>query len=152
MVPSTASESKTLTVQRTGLDLDSFEEKTLIKEVNFVPVKSAKEAVEKLGGDAEKFLRVINEGLESEARRNAIEDSSIPWLEEDEESEEKTVFSGTLADRKVVNGLILNLAKSLFGYKKEIPTEKKRAAKESAMNLIKGNEQMREGLKQNAAA
>ena len=43
-------------------------------------------------------------------------------------------------------------AKNVFGYAKDNPIAEKRAAKESALEMIRGNEQMKNGLKRSAAA
>jgi hypothetical protein len=47
---------------------------------------------------------------------------------------------------KAVNLLQLTLAKTVFGYDKDKPVAEKRAAKESAMEMIKSSEQMKQGL------
>ena len=150
MTPVTT-EVKTLPVQRGGFDLENMSDVTLFKEVQFTPVTSTEEALKRLGHDAKKFLEVINDGLESEARRSAVSDPSIPWLQENDEGE-KSEFAGTLADSKAVNGLVLNLAKSVFGYAKDASADVRRAAKDSAFEMIKSTPAIVEGLKKNAAA
>jgi hypothetical protein len=147
----TEATSKTIPIQKTLFDLDTMSEVTLFKEVEFTPVTTTEEALKRLGHDAKKFLAVINDGLETETARAARSDSSIPWLSENDEGE-KVAFAGTPADSKAVNGLVLNLAKSVFGYTKESEPEAKRAAKQSAIDMITSNEAIREGLKKNAAA
>jgi hypothetical protein len=144
-------ESKTIPVQRSVFDLDTMTDVTLFKEVEFTPAMTTEEALKRVGNDAKKFLSIINEGLESETRRSAVNDPSIPWLQENDEGE-KSAFAGTPADSKAVNGLVLNLAKSVFGYTKEASPETKKAAKQSAMDMITSNDAIREGLKKNAAA
>lgn len=151
MTPSTDGNEKTLPVQRSVFDLDTMTDVTLFKEVIFTPATSTEDALARVGRDAKKFLAIINEGLESEARRSAVLDSSIPWLMEDDEGE-KTPFAGTPADSKAVNGLVLNLAKSVFGYTKESSKDQKKASKEAAMAMITNTPAIREGLKKNAAA
>ena len=151
MTPSTANEPKVLNVTRTIFNLDTMEEVLLNKDVTFSPVTTTAEALSRLGGNAEKFLAVINEGLESEARRSAVGDSNIPWLQENEEGE-KSQFEGTPADSKAVNGLVLTLAKTIFGYTKDATKDKKRSAKDQAFEMIKSTEAIRNGLKENAAA
>lgn len=147
----TASEVVELKRQKTGTDLNTFDDVTLIKVGQFVPVKTLDEAKTRVGGDTEKFISIINEGLEAEAGRNLVNDSSVVWQVEDEEGT-LSPFSGLLADGKTVGVLILNLAKSVFGYKKEATKEEKRAAKESAKDLIKGSEVMKAGLIKNAVS
>ena len=135
--------------QQSGLDLATFEDVTLVKIGRFVPVTTLEEAKHRVGGDTEKFIAIINEGLEAEAGRSLKNDSSIPWQVEDEDG---TVapFSGMLADAKVVGGLVLNMAKSIFGYSKDSTPEARKAAKQAAKDLIRSNEAMKAGLAKNA--
>lgn len=143
--------SKTITIQKTLFDLDTMSEVTLQKDVEFTPAQSTEEALHRVGKDAKRFLAVINEGLEAETARQAKADPSIPWLQENDEGE-KAAWTGTPADTKAVNGLVLNLAKSVFGYVKDATPETKRAAKDSAMEMVKNTPAIVEGLKKNAAA
>jgi hypothetical protein len=124
----------------------------LLKKGTFTPVKTLEEAKHRVGGDTAKFLAIINEGLEAEAGRAMINDSSIPWLQEDEEGNTSVATDVKPADKKIVNGLILNLAKSVFGYLKATNKDEKRAAKEAAKNMIKSTPAMKDGLMANAAA
>lgn len=144
-------EVKILPLVKTLFDLDTMSDVTCTKDVPFEPVTTTAEALARLNGDAAKFIQVINDGLETEARAAARNDSSIPWMVEDEDGD-KTEFSGTPADSKAVNGLVLTLAKTIFGYKKESSSEEKRTAKQSAFEMVKSNEAIRNGLKENAAA
>lgn len=148
MTPTTGTHE--LRRQREVFDLNTMDEVLLIKKGNFVPVTTLEEAKDRVGGDTEKFLSIVNDGLKSEAGRAMIEDSSNPWLVEDEEGA-TTPFEGKPANKKIVGGLILNLAKSIFGYAKGLAPAEKKAAKESAMEMIKSNEVMKAGLIKNAA-
>jgi hypothetical protein len=56
-------------------------------------------------------------------------------------------YTGTPADPKTVNQLVLTLAKTVFGYSKDAKIEAKRAAKDKAAAMIKGNDEIRAGLK-----
>jgi hypothetical protein len=143
-------ETQELKVQRTVFDLDTMDEVTLQKVGTFKPVETTQEALHRLANDAAKFLAVINRGLKSEEQQAMVDNSTIAWQIEDEEGK-LSDFSGTPADSKAVNGLVLNLAKSVFGYSKDATVEVKRGAKESAINMIKSTEAIREGLKRNAA-
>jgi hypothetical protein len=141
-----------LTVTSSVFDLDTMDEVSLIKTKDFQPAQDAKEAHQRLGGDAEKFLAVINEGLAS-FEKKALKNSSEPWNVQDEDgaSTGKT-FSGTPANSKSVNTLVLTLAKTISGYAKDANVEDKRASKESAIEMIRGNEAMKAGLKRSAVA
>ena len=143
--------TKTETVRSTIFDLDSMSEVTLIKTVEFEPVKTTAEALARVGNDAAKFLEMVNSGLRDHVRESAKSDSNIPWLQENEEGE-TVEFAGTPADSKAVNSLVLTLAKTIFGYSKDSTADQKRKAKDSAMTMIASNEAIRAGLKENAAA
>lgn len=140
---------KKLTRQKGYFDLDTMEDVLLFKQADFKPVSNTEEALSRLGNDASRFLAIVNEGLEAEAGRALMADSSIPFLEQDETGV-FTPFAGTTADPATVNPLILNLAK-MFGYpsgqKGPEAKAKKDAAKAQAIELIKNTPAIREGLK-----
>ena len=141
-----------LTVTSSVFDLDTMDEVSLIKTKEFTPAADAKEAHQRLGGDAEKFLAVINEGLAS-FERKSLKNGAEPWTVQDEDGNSTgKPFTGTIANSKSVNTLVLTLAKTIFGYAKEAKVELKRAAKESALEMIRGNEAMKQGLKRSAVA
>lgn len=148
--PNAVSNIEEIPLQMGIFDLDSMDEVLLKKFVPFTPVTDTKTALERLGNDSAKFLEVINEGLRQHARETAKTDTSIAWQVEDEEGN-LSPFSGTVADAKTVNGLILNMAKSVFGYAKDMTRDAKKAAKESAMYLIRSTPAIRDGLKVQAA-
>ena len=148
---STATSSIELRRQQSGTDLNTFEDVTLVKVGKFVPVTTLEEAKHRVGGNTEKFISIINEGLEAEAGRELKNDTNVPWQVEDEEGN-ISPFVGMLADGKIVGTLILNMAKSIFGYTKESTPEEKKAAKQSAKDLIKNNEVMKNGLVKNAVS
>jgi hypothetical protein len=151
MTPTQAPTNTPIRRQQGGLDLSTFEEVTLVKVGTFVPVTTLEEAKTRVGGDTDKFLSIINEGLEAEAGRAMKDNSTIPWQIEDEEGN-LTPFSGMLADAKTVGGLVLNMAKSIFGYSKDSTPEARKAAKQAAKDLIRGNETMKAGLIKNAVS
>jgi hypothetical protein len=139
--------------QRSVLDLDTFEDVLLIKVGSFTPVTTAAEAMERLGNSTEKFLEVVNTGLEQEFGNQMVEDKTQPWLTADEDGKPTDqVFKGSPADSGKVNALILNLAKTSFDYNKDMSVEEKRAAKDGAKDIIRSTPKILEGLKKNAAA
>lgn len=146
-------ETQELKAQRSQLDLESFEDVTLIKVGSFTPVTTTAEALARLANDSAKFIEVINRGLKSEEQQAMVDNSSIPWKIEDEEGN-LTDYTGATADKKVVNALVLNLAKSAAypPYEKDATAEVKRNAKDFAKNMIKTTPMILEGLKKNAAA
>jgi hypothetical protein len=137
-------------VQRSAFDLDSFSEILLGKEFEFTPVTSQEEALQALGNDSKRLLEVINNGLKSEIRNQVAEDPD-GWHVFDDEGELNGPFTGTLADMKAVNNLILTLSKTVFGYSKDLSKDQKRAAKDAAMEMIKNTEAIKAGLKKSAA-
>lgn len=144
-------DAQTIIKQATVYDLETMDDVTLRKVGTFAPVATAQEALSRLGNDTAKFLKVVNDGLRSEALRNLATDESIAWQEVDDDGELKP-FNGAPADAKVVNPLILTLAKTVHGYNKDMSADAKRAAKEAAKQLIKSTPAMVAGLKKSAAA
>lgn len=139
-----------LRVQRSIFDLDTFETVTLVKEFEHQEASSVQDALQRVGGSNEKLLSIINEGLRAEARRQ--EGSRAEgWRIFDDNGEPNGPFAGTPADDKVVNALVLQLAKAIFGYSKDGSAEEKRAAKEQAINMIKSTPTIKDGLKKSAA-
>lgn len=138
-------------IQKSVIDLNTMEETLIGKTFTFTPVTSTTEALERVGGDAKKFLDLINEGLFAETRR--AETSNLAGYNKfDAEGDLTNVpFDGIIADAKVVNTLVLQLAKTVFGYKTESPIAERNAAKDAARDFIKGNPVIRENLKKSAA-
>lgn len=143
-------EVESVKVQRTIFDLDSFKEVKVGKEIPFQAVASAEEALQRLGGSSEKFLGALNDGMRAELRREAAKNPA-DWRTYDDEGDINGAFTGTVADPKAVNALVLTLAKTIFGYSKDLDKDAKRKTKDSAMDFIKANEQVKEGLKKSAA-
>lgn len=145
----TPNANNTYPVQKTVFDLDSFDEVTLVKDYTFEPVTSVQDAAARLGNDSAKLLAVINDGLRAETSRTA-RNSNDGWQREDEEGN-RTPFAGTLANLKLVNQCVLSMAKTVFGFSKDLSPDAKRAAKQSAQDLIKNTPAIREGLQKTAA-
>lgn len=150
MKMSTPSNVEEIVIQNTVFDLDSMDEVLLKKVGTFVPPTSIEAALAALGNDSAKLLSVVADGMREHAKSSLKSDTSVAWKVEDEEGNTSD-FNGSIADSAKVNGLILNMAKSVFGYTKDMAREAKRAAKESAMGLIKNTPAIRDGLKAQAA-
>ena len=140
----TPTANETITAQRGVMNLDTFEDVTLIKTATFVPAANPQEALERVGSDSQKFLDLINEGLRAEQRRQLQEDES-GWMYENDD-DEMVPFNGTAADKSAVNQLRLTLAKTVFGFSKDMTLEAKKAAKQSAMDMIRSTEAIKKGL------
>lgn len=137
---------ETLKVQSSVFDLDSMSDVTLVKSIDFTPVTSNHEALARVNNDATKFLEVINRGLKAVEQAAAKDNDSLSWMVEDEEGK-LVPFSGTPADSKTVNGMVLNMAKASFGYFQAKDADGRRASKDAAMAFIKSQPVLIEGMK-----
>jgi len=152
VTPSTTKEIRTT---KTVFDLDSKFDVTLVKVGQFSPVTNMQEFVVRLGNDAGKILAIVNDGLESHERNQLSTNESIAWQQEDENENGETVltpFSGTTLTEEKSRQLgqnVLNMAKMLFGYAKDMAggKEAKRAAKAKAQEMLLSNPQVIEALK-----
>ena len=136
----TSMEPIVLNVTQTVFDLDRKDDVTVFKSVTFTPVDSTKEALERVGNDSAKFLEIVNAGLADYTREQAKTDGSQPWMEKDGEEEKE--FSGTLISEEKSKQLaanVLNMAKMVFGYTKELSRDEKRVAKDKAQDMLLGN-------------
>lgn len=143
-------------VEKPVFDLGSFEDVTLVKAFEFMPPADVNEALTRLGGDTAALMAVITSGM-LDSYKSTLRKTSDGWhtYEEDADGEptEKIngEFQGQVADSKKVNTLKLSLAKSVFGFEKGMTKEQKRAAKESAVDMIRNTPAIREGLAKTAA-
>jgi len=145
-----AMDAQQIIKQDTVTDLTTFEEVILRKVGTFIPVATYAEGLERVKNDTERFIKVINDGLRTEAIAALAKDTSVAWQEYDEETKELKPFTGSPASKKVVNPLVLQLAKTIFKYSKEMKSEEKKAAKDKAREMIRTNPVMVSGLKETA--
>ena len=144
-------------VTKPVFDLSSFEDVTLVKPFEFMPPADVNEALTRLGGDTSKLMAVITSGM-LDAFKSELRKTADGWhtYKEDADGEPTDeingVFQGQVADSKKVNNLKLSLAKSVFGFEKGMSKEQKRAAKESAADMIRNTPAIREGLAKTAAS
>ncbi len=141
---------KELRVSKSVFDLDSRGEVDVVKIGQFTPVATMHEFTARLGNDAAKILQVVNDGLEAYDREQ-LAASASPWMVEDEEGK-TTEFSGTLLTEeksKQLSANVLNMAKMLFGYAKDMVggKEAKREAKNKAAEMLLSNPAVIEALK-----
>ncbi len=138
-------------VQRTLFNLDAFQEVTLVKDFpDPAPVSTVQDALARLGNNSDRLMEIINAGLLNEERNKFAGDPN-GWLTVDEEGTLGAPFVGTVADQKKVNALVLTMAKTVFGYSKDLDNAAKEAAKTQAQEFIKNTPAIREGLKKSAA-
>src|SRR6266849_1350570 len=146
---------KKVPVQKTLFDLDTFAEVTLKKEFEFTPVVTVQEAAARLNNDADRLIKIINDGLISVQRQH---ENSTPtgWRVLTEDGELNGEFSGTPADQDIVNKLVLQLAKTSIGPSMGLDWEtatkdQKKAIREATQEFIKTTPLIRNGLKKSAA-
>ena len=119
------------TIRRTVFDVASKSEVTLSKTINFEPAKDAQEALGRVGGNSEKFLALVNEGLRQHERETAGNDSAIPWKDETGKD-----FSGDPLDETSSQKLqqtVLTFAKTLFSAQYEKGGADRKVAKDQAL-------------------
>jgi len=124
-------------------DLKTFADVTLGREFSPAPaLTSMEEALAFFGNDEAKILAALNaEKLESEVK--AAKNSAEPWhsFVLDADGEPTETLNGVAdivpVNEKLVNDLVLNLAKQHFGFAKSASIEAKRAAKAKALAHVK---------------
>lgn len=164
MTPSNES-PKVKRIQRTVFDLNAFDSIKLVKDVE-MPKKpeSVPEALEMVGGDTNRLLQVIYDGLASDVANKAWEDISgfklAGTLDKDKDGvttftlEPKMLsdlkvapgeeYNGNFADEAkadLINAAILSIAK-MQGYDKSLSKDKKAELKEKATEFLRSNPAM----------
>lgn len=149
LVKDISMEPTTLELSKSVFDLGQKADVTLYKQVSFTPATSAKEALERIGNDSAKFLEIVNSGLQDWTREQAKADETLPWRAKDEEENLIPYTGETITEEKSkqLAANVLNMAKMLFGYSKEMAREEKRESKEKAQAMLLGNPAVVEALK-----
>jgi hypothetical protein len=129
-------------VQKTVFDLESCEKVTLVKSYTFIPAATVQEALERLMNDHDALLNVVNSGLRDVEQTKARNSADGWFVEPEDDEDEKVPFTGSTADAKKVNSLVLTLAK-LQGFAKGISREKKKAIKAAVLETIKNTPALR---------
>lgn len=141
-------------VTRTIFDIEQFDNVLVGKDVEFKDVTSTHEALERLGNDGTELINIINIGLQAKARKAAYEDNDGWHTFVDESkgamSDLNGEFTGTPVSVEGLNGLVLNLAKTVFGYNKATDAAGRKASKEQAMAYIKSQPVIIDSLKSQA--
>jgi hypothetical protein len=145
-------------IQKTVFDLDTMEDVTLVKAVpDFKPAENSHEVLARVGNDSAKMLELLNNGLRLAEREAVASDTAIPFhtfgVDENGEytDEINGVFAGTIADIKAVNSLKLTLAKTVFGFTKNLSKDEKATAKANALEMIRSTPAIKAGLQKSAA-
>ena len=146
---------KLVTTKR-GLDLDTFGDVTLYKEVPAPDApKTANEVLAHFGNDHAKFMAALHDILKAEAVKVARTDESGWLMIDDEGKQTSETFTGNLVPEEaspMVNNLVLSLAKNVFSYNEAKDAVGRQEAKSQARDFIRSNETMLAGLKANVAA
>jgi hypothetical protein len=132
-------ESKPVTTS--GIDLDSFDQVSLYKDVPEVPaVVSMQDALARVGNNEKSLFAIIQAGLQEEARKKAEAEES-GWLKFDEDGEKTDeVYKGTLVFGEIINPLVLRTAKDFFNWPTKssaTSADEKKAAKAGALSMIR---------------
>jgi hypothetical protein len=149
LVRNLSMESTTLEMTQKVFDLDTKDDAVLYKQIPFTPAANTKEALERINNDAAKFLEIINAGLQEHAREQARTDTSIPWQAKDDEGN-LIPWTGTPISEdksKQLAANVLNMAKMLFGYTKEMSRDEKRVSKDKAQDMLLANPAVVDALK-----
>ena len=110
---------KPITISKTVFDLDSKDDVSVMKAGTFTPVATMSEFSERMAGDTDQALKIINVALEMYAKEQLESDNSISWKTQKEDGTAGDDFSGTLLSpekSKQLDATVLNLAKTMFGY------------------------------------
>ena len=150
----------TIKTLKSGIDLNSFADVKLYKEVAVIAeVSSVDQAREMLGDDEKKLLEIITRGLQGEAVEAARKNDEGWKIAETEES-----FSGTLISNEILNPMVLTLSKYnpakvlRDGVEFEITwdecktPEEKRTVKDSTISMIRETPRLLNSLKSKMAA
>ncbi len=141
---STPNAAIAITAEKNVFDLVSKKYVTLEKEGETTPVTTMQEFTERLGNRADLILELANKALAEYAKEQLAADETKPWMLRDDE--ELVPFEGQAlsADKaKTLQASVINFAKLLFGYSKNmVPGDKeanikaKNEAKDQALAAI----------------
>ena len=145
------SAAETIFKQDTVIDLETFEEVTVRKEGQFVPAADVSQALARLGNDSAKHLKALNEFLKAEVRRTLGESAGGWYLLDENGKMTDQSFTGIQGDKLKYNAFVLNMAKMVAGYHKDMTPEQKEAARQAAIETIKATPVIWDGMKKNCA-
>ena len=135
-------------ITKSGIALPAFETVTLYKDVPNVPsVTSMSDALDRVGNDEAKLLKIIEAGLQEESEQSARA-SAEGWTDA-----EGKVFDAPLVNSEDLNPIVLQFAKLNYDYdvhQANGNADGKREAKKQAIEDIKGMPKVLEGLTRKA--
>src|SRR6516165_2891554 len=118
--------NKEIEVTKSVFDLDSKSDVTVRKVGDFTPVSTMEEFVSRMSNNAAAILAIVNDGLEAYTLSQLASDEKVAWqlVEEDDNGNETLApFTGTLLSAeksKCLNATVMQFAKLLFGYAKQM--------------------------------
>jgi len=156
---------------KSGIDLATFEKVELTKQYpKPAPVTSVQDALSRLNNDNAKLLKIIQEGLQAEAGREARNDEN-GWLVLGDDGKPETnedgtakVYAGTLVSNEILNPVVLMFARlnetTVVRGDKEVSitwdeakdADEKRAVKAAAVEMIRQQPGTVAALKKKMAA
>ena len=129
----------TIKVQRSMTRMQDLEDVLLQKSRPFTPVSTAAEALTQLNNNSDAFIRIVNEGLRVELRKQLVEDSSMPWFEvSDDGKVAAEPFTDATVDAAIVSKLIMTFA-LIRGYNADLSKDQKKTVKAAAREYVKEN-------------
>lgn len=133
-------------VKKTVFDLKSFAEVTI--GIDFIPSPSFTALTEALtfyGNDETKILAALNQDKVAREIETAKSTPLASWhtFADDEETTLNGPADVTPVNEKLVNDLVLNIAKQHYGFSKDLDIEKKRAAKALALEFVRNTPELR---------
>lgn len=147
-------------IRKPIFDLNSFDEVTIVKSCPVpAPATSVEDVMSRIGGDTAKLMTILNKGLVELTREELKSNDTVPWMQENEDGTLTPIENVQPADMAAVNSIVLNLAKTVFGFKnpreakadeKESVRAANRASKEKALEFIKSNDVIKAGLIESA--
>lgn len=145
--------TQVLRVEREIFDLGTFDDVRLGKDITASIPETTSEALEMLGNDQAALMGLLKDAFLEKARK-AAESALVDWrtFADDEQKELNGAYEGQFADAKAVGSFILNIAKNVYGYSKELAPEQKKAKKDMAKVMVKNNAEIRAGLAENCKA
>lgn len=128
MTPTTVTETIKKIVKKSLFNLKTFSKETKEKEIEFTPVKSMQEFLDRIGGDEKKALKVANSGLFKLAQNEARAEMSADGL----------------VNPKVVSAFV-NQFRVMFPVKDD-STEERKAQTQKVYELIRSKPALQESL------
>lgn len=145
-------ETRTTVVRRQAFNFETFQKDKLAKTIKLpAPVNSLQEALARFGNNESALLKVVNVGLDENTKAEAWS-SKTDWTLSEKNLPTQTKFAGDIIQPGGVMQTVRTLAMTIFGMTPEMTKDEKKARRQKALEFIKANSEIREGLKNQALA